>query len=421
MAFVEICNGFFNMDRTKSSSVAGMFYPVDKNELLDMLKSFEKNNKKDYCVASRAILVPHAGYFYSGQLASEGFSYLAKNVKTIFIIAPSHYVAVEKPVLSSYEYWQTPLGEISINQQINDELVQKFDCQYYDEAYQKEHAVEVQVPFIQYFYEDVKIVPLLVNYSSCNTLAEIISYYYFSEETAFVISSDLSHFHTDEEAKKIDNITADMIETIGVANMNPQQACGSAGICALYNFAHSNNFSLIRVGMTNSAAVTGEKSRVVGYGSWLLYEGEKLEFIKKYFSDFILTFCKQSIVAGLDKKKLTREEAIPEVFNELGAAFVTLQKNGRLRGCIGSIVAHQPLIVDLAQHAYDAAFNDNRFSPLEKGELSEISISVSLLSSPKKLNFKDEADLLSQIVPFKDGLIIKDRRYQAVYLPSVWE
>lgn len=409
------------MDRIKSSSVAGMFYPVDKNELLDMIKSFEQNNKRDYNISSRAIIVPHAGYFYSGQLASEGFSYLSRNAKNIFIIAPSHHVAVEKPVLSSYEHWQTPLGEISLNQHINNELAEKFGCQYLDSAYEKEHALEVQVPFIQYYYKDVKIIPILVNFNSGTKLAEIIAHYYASEDNAFVISSDLSHFHTDEEARKIDNLTADMIETMGVARMNPHQACGAAGICSLYNFAQSNNFSLIRIRMTNSAAMTGEKNRVVGYGSWLLYEGDKSEFIKKYFSDFVLSFCKQSIISGLEKKKPDFGSDVPKVFEELGAAFVTLQKNGRLRGCIGSIVAHQPLIVDLAQHAYDAAFNDNRFSPLEKEELSEISISVSLLSSPVKMSFKNEADLVAQIVPFKDGIIIKDGRYQAVYLPSVWE
>lgn len=409
------------MDRIKSSSVAGMFYPIDKNELSNMIKSFAQNNKKDYEVTSRAIIVPHAGYFYSGQLASEGFSYLSRSVKNIFIIAPSHHMGVSVPALSSYEHWNTPLGEVSLNQQINKELIENFNCQFQDVAYEKEHAVEVQVPFIQYYYNDVKIIPILVNYNSGNNLAEIIAHYYNSEENAFVISSDLSHFHPDEEAQKIDNITADMIETMGVANMTPHQACGSAGICALYNFAQSNNFSLIRIGLTTSGAITADKSRVVGYGAWLLYEEDKSEFIKKYFSNFVLSFCKQSIIAGLEKKKLTLEEPVPEVFNELGAAFVTLQKNGRLRGCIGSIVAHQPLITDLAQHAYDAAFNDHRFRPLEREELSEISISVSLLSAPSKMNFKDESDLLAQIVPFKDGIIIKDKRYQAVYLPSVWE
>lgn len=414
--------GFFIMNRTKSSSVAGMFYPINKDELLDVLKSFDMKNKKDYAIESRAIIVPHAGYFYSGQLASMGFQYLSKKVKNIFIIAPSHHVALENPVLSSFDAWQTPLGEISINQEINKELISNFGCSYLDDAFEKEHAVEVQVPFIQLGYsEEIKIVPILANFYSIKELAQIIKNYYLDEANAFVISSDLSHYLNEKEAQKIDSVTADMIETMGVGNMNPQQACGSAGICALHDFSQMMNFSLIRVGMTTSGEVTKDKERVVGYGAWVLYEGEKAEFIKRYFSDFVLDFCKQCIIAGLEKKQITLKPQIPEVFKELGAVFVTLQKNGRLRGCIGSIVAHQPMIIDLAQHSYDAAFNDRRFTPLQKEELSEISVSVSILSSPVKMNFDGEKDLLSKIEEFKDGIIIKDKNYQAVYLPSVWE
>lgn len=410
------------MERIKSASVAGMFYPVNKEELLDTLKQFQEKNKKDYETTTRAIIVPHAGYFYSGQLASEGFQYLDKNVKNIFIIAPSHHVAVDNPVLSDYEHWQTPLGEISINQKINKELIDEFGCQYLNEAFEKEHAAEVQVPFIQFNYNDeVKIIPILLNYHTNNKITDIISKYYDNEENAFIISSDLSHFHSDDEAKKIDNSTANMIEMMGVNGLTPHHACGSAGICALHNFAQTKDFSLIRIGMTNSSLVSGDKNRVVGYGAWLLYEGKSTEFVAQNYKEFILETCRKSIKAGLEKQQITIGANIPPVFYQLGAAFVTLNINRHLRGCIGSIVAHQPLIIDLAQHAYDAAFRDNRFRPLSIEEFDQIDISVSLLSSPTKINFKNEQDLLDKITPFEDGIIIKDDNHQAVYLPSVWE
>ena len=409
------------MERVKTASVAGMFYPINKEELLETIKQFETNNTKDYDVSTRAIIVPHAGYFYSGQLASNGFQYLSKTVKNIFIIAPSHHVAVDKPVLSDYEHWQTPLGEISINQKINKELIEEFGCQYLDEAFEKEHAVEVQVPFVQYLYQDVKIIPILLNYHTDNKLADIIAKYYQNDENAFVISTDLSHFHKDDEAKKIDNATANMIEMIGTAQMTPHHACGSAGICALHKFVEANDFSLIRIGMTNSASSSGNKDRVVGYGAWLLYEGKSTEFIKDRYSDFMLEICRDSIKAGLDNQQIAITSKVPPVFNQLGACFVTLNINGRLRGCIGSIVAHQPLIIDLAQHAYDSAFRDNRFPPLTKEEYEKIDISISLLSPPTKMQFKDEQDLLNKIIPFEDGIIIRDGGHQAVYLPSVWE
>ncbi|MDD3437759.1 MAG: AmmeMemoRadiSam system protein A [Candidatus Gastranaerophilales bacterium] len=166
--------------------------------------------------------------------------------------------------------------------------------------------------------------------------------------------------------------------------------------------------------------MTGDNSRVVGYGSWLLNEGEKNNFIKQFFSDYVINVCKKSISAGFNREKIAINE-IPEVFYQPGACFVTLEKHGNLRGCIGSIIAHRALIDDLVKNAQNSAFSDPRFSPLTEDEFNDLEIDVSLLSAPEKMEFEDEADLLSQIRPYIDGIIIKDRGYQAVYLPSVWE
>ena len=209
-------------------------------------------------------------------------------------------------------------------------------------------------------------------------------------------------------------------KTKNMEKFDHEQACGGVGIRALVNFAKNKNYSLIRVGMTNSGDITGETSSVVGYGSWLLYEGAKNSFIKKFFSNFVVETCKKSILSGLHQK-IPQCENTPAVFNQAGACFVTLEKNGDLRGCIGSILAHRPLIEDLVKNAQNSAFSDPRFQPLKKDEFKDLSIDVSLLSEPEKMNFENETDLLAQIKPFVDGLIIKDRNHQSVYLPSVWE
>lgn len=412
------------MKKIRPAAAAGKFYTSDKTELIDQLNLFKQNNSHDYEYQTRAIIVPHAGYMYSGQLASDGFQYLDKNIKNVFIIAPPHYVAVKNVALSSYELWSTPLGQIGVNQDINRELVEKFGCEFQDDAFADEHSAEVQVPFLQTILPDIKIVPLLAGHNQ-EKIKQIIDYYWENPEIGFVISSDLSHFYSTNEARKIDNFTAEMIEINDVENFNPQQACGSVGICALVLFAKSKNYSLIRIGMLNSGDITGDTSRVVGYGSWLLYEGTKNEFIKKYFSNYVVDVCKKSIMAGLNKEKVEVEK-IPEVFQQPGACFVTLEKNNELgikdlRGCIGSIIAHRSLIDDLVKNAQNSAFSDQRFQPLKKEEFDELSINVSLLSAPEKMHFKDEADLLNQIRPFVDGIIIKDGGYQSVYLPSVWE
>lgn len=405
------------MYKVKTPSVAGTFYPENKEELLSQIADFKKNLKKHYTYTSRAVIVPHAGYYYSGQLAFEGLNCLDKKVENIFIFAPAHRVFVEGAALSGFDAWETPLGDVELNKEINNELNEKFGCGFYNEAFKDEHAIEVQLPLLQKTFEYFKIIPVLVGREKASKITEIISHYWGDEKNAFVISSDLSHFLSSPDAKKVDLTTAQMIEEVDMSSFHPEQACGSVGICGLCDFAGLKGYSLIRVGMLNSGDISGDNSRVVGYGSWLLYEGEKNKFIKEYFSDFVLDTCRKSIEYD---GKYSPENYAP-VFDELGACFVTLEIGGNLRGCIGSILAYEPLVDNLVKNAYNSAFSDPRFPPVSKEEFLKTELKVSILSAPVKMKFKDENDLLSQIVPFVDGLIIKDGRYQAVYLPSVWE
>ena len=145
--------------------------------------------------------------------------------------------------------------------------------------------------------------------------------------------------------------------------------------------------------MTNSSAINGDKTKVVGYGSWFMYEGNKNNFIGKYHADFVIGLARTVIKSAFDKSQITIN--YPQVFDENGACFVTLEKQGTLRGCIGSILPNQTLIND-------------------------IKVSVSLLTNPRKMQFTNEAELINQMVPYQDGIIIKDGNLQAVYLPSVW-
>ncbi|MDD3238096.1 MAG: AmmeMemoRadiSam system protein B [Candidatus Gastranaerophilales bacterium] len=411
------------MEKIKQSSAMGTFYFEDKKELLSQLKTIF-SHEKVYDVESRAIIVPHAGYVFSGALAAKGYQCLKKTIKNIFIISPVHYVPIDEVTLCSYDFFKTPLGTIPVNKDIVADIVKHFGAQVSDIPFEKEHAIEVQIPFIQYLYEDVRIIPVLASGNQVEKISNIIKKYYKDEENAFVISTDLSHFHTDVEAKKIDKITAEMIEQQDLSGFQSEQACGSTGLCAAVDFAKANQYSFIRIGLTNSAAVTADKDRVVGYGAWMLQEMTKSEFIKEYFSPFAISVCYKSIAMGLNNKKLDAQvelKVIPPVFDELGASFVTLKTDGSLRGCIGSIIAHRPLIADLINNASAAAFQDPRFAPLTEDEFDNLDISISLLSAPMKIEFSGEQDLLQKIKPFEDGIIIKDGAHQAVYLPSVWE
>lgn len=405
------------MLNNKKATVSGSFYPSDKAELLNMIDNFKC---KESGYPSRAVIVPHAGYIYSGELANCGISHLRQNAKNVFIFAPAHFERIFGCVTCNYDTFETPLGNVEINKELSKETSKFCDCQINNFAFEKEHSLEVQLPLIKKHLPDAKVIPILYGCENFTNLAETIKHFWDNDDNVFVISSDLSHFYPEKENYKIDSYTAKMIESNETRDFEMEQACGAVGICGLTDFAKNNKFSLIRIGLTNSARVTGDSSRVVGYGSWFLYEGEKNRYIKEYFSDTVLKICKNSILSGLQLGEI-KPKNYPCVLEEYGAAFVTLELSGILRGCIGSIIAHRPLVQDLIKNAHAAAFADPRFNPLTLDEYNKISISVSLLSKPERIEFKDEEDLLDKLIPNKDGLIIRDGNYQAVFLPIIWE
>ena len=310
------------MLKIKEPSVAGSFYTNDKQTLENQIRTFADKNKNEYEYRTRAVIVPHAGLIYSGRLAYEGISQIDSNVKNIFIFAPAHRVAFEGIALSSFDKWKTPLGEIEVNQDICKELQEKFNAKFNDKAIEPEHAIEIEVPIIQSIFEDVKIIPILIGRSDFQIVIDILDEYYKNSENGFVISSDLSHFLSDEKAKGIDNKTAQMIEAGDINGFRFEQACGAIGIAGLVEFANKNNYSIIRIDMTNSSEASGDKSSVVGYGCWFLYEGDKNEFIQKYYEKLVVDIAKTSLRNAFTHENFTMN--YPQVFDEYGACFVTL-------------------------------------------------------------------------------------------------
>ena len=412
----------------KLPTYAGSFYPGDANELTELIKKFASG--KRVCAKSKAIIVPHAGYQYSGHAMNIGYENL-QNEENIFIFAPSHHYDFLGIALPEYEKFETPFGTIDVNQDIVNEIQDTFGAYVNNIPFDEEHSIEVQLPFIQHFMcggkiinaanlikglKKTKIIPILIGKCEPKLIANIIDKFY--NRAAFVISSDLSHFLTNEIAKQTDNYTAWMIETGHIEQFSPEQACGATGILGLAEFAKKKGFSLIRLEMFNSGDITGDKSKVVGYGSWFLYEGTKEALIKNFYSKYLIEECKKSILSGFAGEKYI-PEFVPGALKQYGASFVTLEITGHLRGCMGSIYSDKPLIEDITSNAQSAAFFDPRFNPVIPEEFNNLTISISILSEPQKINFKDEQDLLSQIYPY--GIILTDNDKRAVYLPIVWE
>lgn len=415
----------------KKAIFAGSFYPEESDKLTELLNSYKNDFAVEY--KSKAIIVPHAGYVYSGHCAMKGFEHLEAS-ENIFIIAPSHHEDFNNIALPEYTYFETPLGEIEVNNKLIKEIAEKFPCIVANEIFDNEHSIEVQLPFLQNIFfpqrqsavdfvknlkklgKKIRIVPILVGRCDYKLISDIISAYW--ENSSFVISSDLSHYYTQNQCRQIDTYTAAIIETGKIECFEPEQACGLVGIKGLVDFANKNGFSLIRSEMYNSGDISNDKDKVVGYGSWFLYEGSKNEFIDKFYSDYVLNVARQSIVSAINEEEFV-PKSIPSVLTQFGASFVTIKKNGSLRGCIGSIFPTKPLILDIIDNAKNAGFQDSRFEPLTIEELGELDVSVSILSSIEKIDFKDERDLLSKIYPH--GIIIAERNRRAVYLPIVWE
>ncbi len=415
----------------KKAEYAGTFYPENPEELNCLLDSFKQEIKIDY--RSKAIIVPHAGYIYSGHSAMAGFQYLEPS-ENIFIIAPSHHENFNNIALPEYTFFETPLGNLEVNNRLISEITEKFPCIIADEVFDKEHSIEVQLPFIQNLFfpqrqsavdfvknlkkigRKIRIVPILVGNCDYRLISDLISTYW--ETSSFVISSDLSHYYPIQECRQIDTYTATIIETGRIEFLQPQQACGITGIKGLVDFANNNECSMIRAEMYNSGDISNEKDKVVGYGSWFLYTDTKNDFIERYYSRYVIDIARQSIISSINQEEFI-PKGIPPVMTQYGASFVTLKLKGVLRGCIGSVYPTKPLILDIIDNAKNAAFQDPRFEPLTVDELEDLEVSVSILSAIERINFKDERDLLSKIYPY--GIILADRDKRAVYLPVVWE
>lgn len=415
----------------KNAQFAGTFYPEKSEEITNLLNSYKQNVNVEY--KSKAIIVPHAGVYYSGHAAMAGFQHLELN-ENIFIIAPSHHQAFNNIALPEYTYFDTPLGSVEVNNRLIKDIADKFPCLISDEVFENEHSIEVQLPFLQNIFcpqiqsaidfvkglkkigRKFKIVPILVGNCDYRLISDLISAYW--ENSSFVISSDLSHYYPQNECRQIDTYTATIIETGKLEFFQPPQACGLAGIKGLVDFANNNECTLIRAMMYNSGDISSDKDRVVGYGSWFLYTDTRNDFIERFYSKYILDAAKSSILSAIQGEEFIPHD-IPTVLTQHGAAFVTLKLNGQLRGCMGSVYPTKPLILDIIDNAKNAAFQDPRFEPLSIEELSTLEVSVSILSSIERINFKDERDLLSKIYPY--GIIIAERDRRAVYLPVVWE
>ena len=400
-----------------------MFYPgnapqlaMEVGELLDGAENFEPR-----LGFPKALIVPHAGYMYSGPVAARAYDELAAArgiVKRVVLIGPSHFVPGRGLALPECEAFETPLGRIPLDAAAIAALADLKQVVRSAAAHAQEHSLEVQLPFLQKVLGDFSLVPIAAGAALTEEVMQVISRLWGGPETLFVISTDLSHYHAYEDARRIDGDTLERIEALAV-DLNYEQACGATGLNGLLAVARAKGMSIRRLAACNSCDTAGSKARVVGYASFALYEGAAASLEEA--GSTLLEIARGAILNGLGMNSVpTKRNHLPWLLQH-AATFVTLTKDGALRGCIGSLSATRPLGEDVASNARAAAFQDPRFPKLKRDEWPRCRVEVSLLSPPKPIAFGDEAELLAQIRPGEDGLILECDGKRATYLPQVWE
>lgn len=401
----------------RPAAVAGSFYPADPMELRQIVNQYLNEASSDTSVP-KAIIAPHAGYIYSGAIAASVYARLKKahqQITRVVIMGPSHRVGFTGIAVSGAESFVTPLGSIPVDLQAVQTICQLPFVGFLEEAHNHEHCLEVQLPFLQEILDKFQIVPIVIGEATAEQVSEVINLLWGGDETLIVISSDLSHYHDYDTAKRIDYKTSQAIENLQYEQLDFDSACGRTPISGLLKFARDRSLAVKRIDLRNSGDTAGDKNRVVGYGAYVI---EPLDH-----RQLLLNLAKNSIVHGLQTGTPLAVNAAdyPKELTENRATFVTLEKHHQLRGCIGMLEAIRSLVVDVAENAFSAAFQDPRFQPLAAHEIDDLEIHISILTPSEAIAFISEKDLLAQIQPGIDGLILQEGNHRGTFLPSVWE
>jgi AmmeMemoRadiSam system protein B/AmmeMemoRadiSam system protein A len=410
--------------------VAGLFYPGDESTLARDVRLFLQTAVSPAPTllpnsSPKAIIVPHAGYVYSGSVAAAAYARIAAlkgTISRVVLLGPCHRVAVTGVAIpsASVTHFATPLGEIALDRTALDALRDLAQIVSSDAAHAQEHSLEVQLPFLQACLGDFQLVPLAVGRAGVDDIAQILDRLWGGPETLIVISSDLSHFHNYVEANQIDRASVAQI-----ASLQPltsfDQACGALPINGMIDVARRREMTIELLDQRNSGDTAGDKSRVVGYAAFALYEAapDSVDAADDKLGRALLVRARNAI--GAHFQHVPQAEPAHPALAAPGATFVTLTQNGALRGCIGSLEAHRSLEQDVRANALAAALRDPRFPPLTAAELSQTRVEVSLLTAPQALHFKDEAHALRQLRPMIDGVIFVAGNTRSTFLPQVWE
>jgi hypothetical protein len=474
MIMMDSCNGkatgrraLLEHDTTpivRPATQAGRFYEADPNVLasevdsLLALSTARQPSSANHHVA--ALIVPHAGYVYSGSVAAAAYKALPphKQYKRIFLLGPSHHVWLDgASVNTEADYYETPLGQVRVDRETAMLLVaadSSHTITFRAEAHNREHCLEVQLPFLQRYYAQTPpIVPIIIATNDFDKLRHIADMLkpYFTDENLFIISSDFSHYPSYGDACAVDARTRRAVESGDVsqfisairdnARSNIRNletsACGEFPIITLLLMLQpsantrqpSPSYKVRHIMYQNSGDVDSHNpNRVVGYHAFAVVRDLDPDSLhaagnKEDGAGFVLTdddkkllkeIALQSIRDSLDGKRATdRRDSQSPTLNAPCGAFVSLHKHGQLRGCIGHFGEDRPLHEVVRKMARAAAFEDPRFPPLSHSELDDIDIEISVLTPMRRIYSLDEFQL------HRHGIYIRKGYRSGTFLPQV--
>lgn len=407
----------------KLPAVAGTFYPADAGTLSTMLSGMLASAVPPDLVP-KAIVAPHAGYVYSGPIAATAYALLARRrerIRRVVLLGPAHRVAFRGMALHSAAAWRTPLGDVPLDRDAIAGCGGLPDIIQSDGPFAQEHSLEVHLPFLQTVLGSFRLVPVLVGDAHPGGVAKLLETLWGGPETVVVISSDLSHYHDYETAGRMDAAATAAMEMLRPDMLKEAMACGRRPILGLLERARQLDLRVTTLDRRNSGDTAGSRDRVVGYGS-LAFEYAASARLDDQARSLLLDSARAAIRHGLAHGRPPQPDftSVPRTLWAMRACFVSLALDGKLRGCVGSLAPQRPLLLDVAENAYKAAFGDRRFKPLTAAELERIDVQISILSTGRLIPARSEAELVAQLAPDTEGLFIRDRNRQALFLPSVW-
>ena len=433
---INTCNGQQSEPVVRPATQANRFYTGDARELSEEVDSFlalHRGATIYHHVA--AVIVPHAGYYFSGRVAASAYMSVPADqpYKRIFLLGPSHHEWLDRAsVNTEADYYATPLGNVKVDRETARSISDADSVfSYQPKAHDREHCLEVQLPFLQRRLGDVPpIVPIIISTNDFNKLKRIAHVLkpYFTEENLFVISSDFSHYPSYEDACEVDALTGKAIETgsveafIAALEQNARSgkrnlatsACGELAIATLM-LMMDGSYEVKHLMYQNSGdADNHDHSRVVGYHSFAIVRKSDAGFAlsddeKRLLKEIALTSIKDSL-AG---KEISHSSPLTTHLSAKCGAFVSLHKHGRLRGCIGHFGEDIPLHEIVAEMARAAAFEDPRFMPVTADELADIDIEISVLTPMRRIESLDEFEL------HRHGIYIRKGYRSGTFLPQV--